>query len=195
MTFIHTLYMAVRLFYILLWDIFLDLASISNTKYDIQFGYGDTRRVDNWPEKLFSVLLRRHMYIVHTSTSDLSFTWQCFLHSALPEVPEPFVLHPNVLQHTINHPLVFDNGAEPTFMAPAKVRNFEMKNVNLFVLPSSSVKLKLLSILIFTSKRLKCHLITAKLCHYPGPTMPPRACQPILRLLRACEKRVFSDKF
>ena len=45
-----------------------------------------------------------------------------FPYSGLPKVPEPFVLHPNVLQHAINHPPVFDKGAEPTFMAPAKVK-------------------------------------------------------------------------
>ena len=64
------------------------------------------------------------------------------LHSGLPEVPEPFMLHSNVLQHTVYHPPVFDKGAEPTFMAPAKVKTFEMKNANLLVLPSSRVKLK-----------------------------------------------------
>ena len=53
-----------------------------------------------------------------------------FPDSGLPEVPESFVLHPNVLQHTIYHPPVFDKGAEPTFMAPAKVKTFEMNNAN-----------------------------------------------------------------
>ena len=45
-----------------------------------------------------------------------------FPQSGLPEVPEPLVLHPNVLQHTIYHPPIFDHGAESTFMAPAKVK-------------------------------------------------------------------------
>jgi len=44
-----------------------------------------------------------------------------FPYSGLPKVPEPFVLHPNVLQHAINHPPVFDKGAEPTFMAPVAI--------------------------------------------------------------------------
>ena len=51
----------------------------------------------------------------------LTKAYLVFPQSGLPEVPEPLVLHPNVLQHTIYHPSVFDKGAEPTFMAPVKV--------------------------------------------------------------------------
>ena len=57
-----------------------------------------------------------------------------FPYSGLPKVPEPFVLHPNVLQHAINHPPVFDKGAEPTFMAPAKVKTFEVMKVEIICL-------------------------------------------------------------
>ena len=70
------------------------------------------------------------------------------------------MLYPNVLQHTIYHPPIFDNGAESTFMAPAKVKTFEVEII--YLTQRNKSKRKRLSIPILPLKSLKFHFITAK---------------------------------